>query len=291
MSRGLILVNPAGSDFNYNRCMKSRQKHVLITGCSSGMGRAAACYLVERGYRVYAGSRTPETLQDVASEDLCPLKLDITDPQSIILVLEKIERIDVLVNNAGYGLVATVEDVTEEERLAQFNVNVFGVMRMCKAVIPKMRKQQSGVIINISSFLGKIGLPLLTCYNASKYAVEGITDSLRYELKDFNIRVHSIMPGFFDTNFARDNLMTNQQTFAEDSPYAELVSTLAPTIVEQINHGNDTLEVARLIKEIIECGDFPARCTAGDKAKKFIPMKKELSDEDFERRVRAYYDF
>jgi len=271
--------------------METKQRTVLVTGCSSGMGRAAAYYLAEHGYRVYAGSRTPETLSDHGLEDLYPVKLDVTDPESIASVLQEIEDIDVLVNNAGYGLVSTVEDVTEAEMMAQFNVNVFGVMRMCKAVIPKMRRQRSGVIINISSFLGKIGLPLLTFYNASKYAVEGITDSLRYELKDFNIRVHSVMPGFFDTNFARDNLMTNQQTFAEDSPYAGLVSTLAPTIVDQINRGNDTLEVAQLIEEIIESKDFPARCTAGDKAKKFIPMKKELSDEDFERRVRAYYDF
>jgi hypothetical protein len=98
------------------------------------------------------------------------------------------------------------------------------------------------------------------------------------------------MPGFFDTNFARDNLVTNATTFSETSPYASLVSTLAPTIVEQINHGNDTAEVAALIREIIEDREFPARCTAGEKAKKFIPMKRELSDEDFERRVRAYYD-
>jgi len=269
--------------------MEMQQKTVLITGCSSGMGRATASYLAENGYRVYAGSRTPETLHDVATEHLIPLKLDVTDPQSIATALEQIERVDVLVNNAGYGLVSTVEDVTEEEMFAQFDVNVFGVMRMCQAVIPKMRQQQSGVIINISSFLGKIGLPLLTFYNASKYAVEGITDSLRYELKDFNIRVHSIMPGFFDTNFARDNLVTNAMTFSENSPYAGLVSILAPTIVEQINHGNDTLEVAQLIEKIIEDENFPARCTAGEKAKKFIPMKRELSDEDFERRVRDYY--
>jgi len=152
-----------------------------------------------------------------------------------------------------------------------------------------MRSQKSGIIINISSFLGKIGLPLLTFYNASKYAVEGITDSLRYELKDFNIRVHSIMPGFFDTNFARDNLVINKKTFEEDSAYSTLVSTLAPQIIEQINNGNNAVEVAQLILEIIEKDDFVAHQTAGDKAKKFIPMKRELSDEDFERRVIAYY--
>jgi len=254
------------------------------------MGRATAYYLSRQGYVVYAGSRTPEKLNDITSEHLRALKLDITDPQSIQNAVAQIDKIDILVNNAGYGLVSTVEEVTEEEMLAQFNVNVFGVMRMCKAVIPKMRQQKSGVIINISSFLGKIGLPLLTFYNASKYAVEGITDSLRYELRDYHIRVHSIMPGFFDTNFARDNLVTNKTTFGADSPYAKMVSSLAPMLIEQINSGNSTEEVARLVLEIIENEESPARQTAGDKAKKFIPMKKELSDEDFERRVRAYYD-
>jgi len=152
-----------------------------------------------------------------------------------------------------------------------------------------MRRERSGVIINISSFLGKIGLPLLTMYNASKYAVEGITDSLRYELAEFNIRVHSVMPGFFDTQFARANLVTNAETFDERSPYARMVSNLVPKIVEQINRGNDAKEVAELVYKIVEDENFPARVTVGDKASKFIPMRKELSDEDFERRVREYY--
>ena len=270
--------------------MKNDSKVVLVTGASSGMGRAMVIALAKQGYIVYAGSRTPEKLFEIQNENIRPIALDITNSQSIEETIGFIERVDVLVNNAGYGLVSTVEEVSEKEMFDQFNVNVFGVLRVCKAVIPKMRRQNRGIIINISSFLGKIGLPLLTFYNASKYAVEGITDSLRYELKDFNIRVHSVMPGFFDTNFARDNLVTNKATFKEESPYASMVSNLAPVIVEQINHGNDTSEVAKLILKIIEDDSSPARQTAGDKAKKFIPMKRELSDEDFERRVRAYYD-
>ena len=269
--------------------MQTQQKVVLITGTSSGMGRATVVYLAAQGYLVYAGSRTPQKLFDIQSKNIRPILLDITDMQSIDKALLYLPKIDILINNAGYGLVSTVEDVSEEEMFAQFNVNVFGVMRMCKAVIPKMRRQEDGIIINISSFLGKIGLPLLTFYNASKYAVEGITDSLRYELRDFNIRVHSIMPGFFDTHFAKENLATNAKTFEEHSPYATLVASLAPTIVEQINHGNDAQEVAQMIFESITDKESPARQTVGDKAKKFIPMKKELSDEDFERRVRAYY--
>ncbi len=269
--------------------MAHKEKTVLVTGCSSGMGKATALHLASQGYRVYAASRTPHKLAQYASENLIPLELDIADPQSVLHALEPIDKIDILVNNAGYGLVSTVEEATEEEMYQQFNVNVFGLLRVSKAVIPKMRRQKRGVIINISSFLGKIGLPLLTFYNASKYAVEGITDSLRYELHDFNIRVHSVMPGFFDTDFAKKNLKTNEKTFSENSPYADLVATLAPVIVDQINHGNHTQEIAETICRIIEEDAFPARCTAGDKAKKFIPMKRELSDEDFERRVRSYY--
>jgi short-subunit dehydrogenase len=226
---------------------------------------------------------------EIESENIHLLALDITETQSINNAITNIKQIDILINNAGYGLVSTVENLEEKEMFDQFNVNVFGVLRVCKAVIPIMRKNQSGVIINISSFLGKIGLPLLTMYNSSKYAVEGITDSLRYELRDFNIRVHSVMPGFFDTQFARSNLVTNLETFDPNSPYAPMVANLAPNIVEQINQGDDAKEVAKMILEIIEDELFPARATVGEKASKFIPMRQELSDEDFERRVKEYY--
>jgi len=270
--------------------MKTNQKIILVTGSSSGMGRAVVNNLANKGFMVHAGTRTPEKLFDIQTKNIIPVKLDIRDTQSVKEAFRVIDKIDVLVNNAGYGLVSTVEELDEEEMLAQFDVNVFGVLRVCKEVIPLMRKQKSGIIINISSFLGKIGLPLLTMYNSSKYAVEGITDSLRYELSSFGIRVHSVMPGFFDTEFARSNLVTNLHTFSKDSPYAKTVSALAPMIVEQINSGNNANEVAEMIYEIIQNEKFPARATVGDKAKKFIPMRKELSDEDFERRVRESYN-
>ena len=266
-----------------------KKKVVLVTGSSSGIGRATVLLLASSGFIVYASSRTPEKVPK--GENIYPLELDITSSQSVNECISNIDKIDVLVNNAGYGLVSTVEELDEEEMFKQFNVNVFGILRVCKAVIPIMRRQRSGVIINISSFLGKIGLPLLTMYNSSKYAVEGITDSLRYELRDFNIRVHSIMPGFFDTQFARSNLVTNPKTLDKNSPYSTIVSNLVPNILEQINGGNSANEVASLILKIIEDSNFPARVTAGDKASKFIPMRRELSDEDFERRVREYYSF
>jgi NAD(P)-dependent dehydrogenase (short-subunit alcohol dehydrogenase family) len=253
------------------------------------MGRATARYLARNGYRVYAGSRTPEALDPFASDTLIPLKLDVTDPASVAAAIARIDTVDVLVNNAGYGLVSTVEELDEAQMRAQFEVNVFGVLRLTQAVLPIMRAQGRGVIVNISSFLGKVGLPLLTMYNATKYAVEGITDSLRQELHPFGIRVHAVMPGFFDTQFARKNLVTNPRTFDPDSAYASTVATLAPTLIDQINNGNDPENVARLIARIITDDTFPARVTAGDRAAKFIPMRRELSDEEFEQRVREYY--
>ncbi len=262
---------------------------VLITGSSSGMGKTTALFLAKQGFDVYAGTRYPEKLQDIKGRNLHPIKLDITSQAEIKKALVTIPKIDILINNAGYGLVSTIEDLDENQMFRQFNINVFGVLRVCKEVIPKMRVQKQGIIINISSFLGKIGLPLLTLYNSSKYAVEGITDSLRYELRDFNIRVHSIMPGFFDTNFARKNLIINKKTFDKKSPYFKIVSNLTPQILEQINSGNDAILVAKAILKIINHKDSPARVTVGEKASKFIPMRRELSDEDFERRVREYY--
>ena len=265
------------------------QKSILITGCSTGMGKESAVYLSKRGYKVYAGSRDEQKLSKFASKNLIPIHLDITDPSSIKEAIGKIEDLDILVNNAGYGLVSSVEEVSEEEMFEQFDINLFGALRMCRAVIPIMRKGGGGVIINISSFLGKIGLPLFTLYNASKYALEGVTDSLRYELEPFNIRVHSILPGFFDTDFAKSNLVVNEHIGDKNSPYAKISSSLLPKILEQINNGNDAAQIAVMIEEIIKDPNSPARKTAGDKASKFIPMRKELSDEDFERRVKNYY--
>jgi len=266
---------------------------VLITGASSGMGLETAKYLAKQNFKVYAATRNPQKLLHLQEKNIVPITLDVTSPKSVeecvAYILTQEKTIDILINNAGYGLVSSVEDCTEEEMLAQFNVNLFGVLRVCKSVIPVMREHQKGVIINISSFLGKIGLPLLTFYNASKYALEGVTDSLRYELREFNIRVHSILPGFFDTQFARDNLVVNAKVFQENFAYKYLVKDFVPMIVDQINNGNSAKEVAALVLEIIEDEYFVSRVTVGEKAKKFLPMRKELSDEDFERRVREYY--
>ncbi len=182
---------------------------VLITGATSGMGELTAATLANAGYKVYAGTRDKENLESQIS-NITNIYLDVTKTDSIKeavkTIIKEEGKIDILVNNAGYGLLATVEDGTDEEMFDQFDVNVFGLLKMIREVLPHMRKENFGVIINISSFLGKMGLPLLAHYNASKYAVEGIVDSLRFEVAPFGIRVHSIQSGLFGTNFVKKRI-------------------------------------------------------------------------------------
>lgn len=272
-------------------------KVVLITGASSGMGKTSSLFLAENGYKVYAGIRSnaDELLKEAAERNLAieTVTLDVQDTQSVkdavAQVVAKEGRIDVLVNNAGFGLLATVEDGTDEEMMQQFDVNVFGLLRATREVLPVMRKQNGGVIINVSSFLGKMGLPLLAHYNASKYAVEGITDSLRYESLPFNIRVHSVQSGLFGTNFVSKGLVANAQTTAENSPYAGIVSHMVPIVAKAINEGPSPMPIAQAIKSIIENEDSPIAIPVGVEAETFVPMEKELSNESFEQKVKETF--
>ncbi|MGF1644276.1 MAG: SDR family oxidoreductase [Thiotrichales bacterium] len=274
------------------------EKVVLITGAASGMGKLTAVHLARHGYRVYAGLRGAngdELLREAeeANASVNTVALDVQDAASVKRAVAEIMRregrLDVLVNNAGYGLLATVEDGTDDEMVRQFDVNVFGLMRATREVLPIMRAQRFGVIINISSFLGKMGLPLLAHYNASKYAVEGITDSLRFEVQPFNIRVHSIQSGLFGTNFVRKGLVANPATTSPDSPYAELVAHFVPIVAKAINEGPSPMPIAEAIKYVIENENAPIALPVGAEAETFIPMRKSLSDEDFEQKVKATF--
>jgi NADP-dependent 3-hydroxy acid dehydrogenase YdfG len=266
-------------------------KVVLITGASSGMGKLTAEYLSDNGYTVYAGTRDPNDINFDSS--LKSIYIDVTKTDSINHAVEMIinqeGKIDVLVNNAGYGLLATVEDGTDEEMFNQFDVNVFGLLKVTRAVLPHMRKAKDGVIINISSFLGKMGLPLLAHYNASKYAVEGIVDSLRFETLPYNVRVHSIQSGLFGTNFVKNGLVANAQTTAEDSPYKDLVSHFVPIVAKAINEGPNPQPIADAVKNIIEDENSDIFVPVGGEAETFVPLRKELSDEAFETKVKETF--
>ncbi len=264
---------------------------VLITGASSGMGKLTSEFLAQNGYIVYAGSRDTEPKQN--DGNLKHVYIDVTKTDTVKNAVDTIikneGKIDVLVNNAGYGLLSTVEDGTDEEMFDQFNVNVFGLLKVTREVLPYMREAKSGVIINISSFLGKMGLPLLAHYNASKYAVEGIVDSLRFETLPFNVRVHSIQSGLFGTNFVKEGLVANAKTTSEDSPYKELVAHFVPIVAQAINEGPNPQPIADAIKEIIENEDADIFVPVGGEAETFVPLRKELSDKSFEQKVKETF--
>ena len=266
-------------------------KVVLITGATSGMGAVTSKLLADNGYIVYAGSRDKSAAG--GEGNIKNIYIDVTKTDSIKKAVDTIiqneGKIDVLVNNAGYGLLATLEDGTDEEIFNQFDVNVFGLIKTTREVLPYMREAKSGTIINISSFLGKMGLPLLSHYNASKYAVEGIVDSLRFETLPFGIRVHSVQAGLFGTNFVKKGLVANAKTTNEDSPYKELVAHFVPIVAKAINEGPSPEPIADAIKMIIEDENAPIAVPVGVEATTFVPMRKELSDEEFELKIKETF--
>lgn len=274
-------------------------KVTLITGATSGMGKAMALLLAGKGYDVYAGARNTADGEALAAEakglgiPIKSVRLDVTDDGSVRAAVSRVAdesgRLDNLVNNAGFGFLGTVEEATDAEILHQFDVNVFGVGRMCRAVLPLMRAQRSGVIVNISAWLGRMGFPLLTYYNASKYAVEAITDSLRYEAGPFGIRIHSVMPGLFGTRFVSKGLVANPATVSAASPYAALAAKLIPVVAKKINEGPDPVAVAEAVLRVIEDAGAPIRTPVGVEAETFVPMVKQLTDEAFEAKVKEIF--
>lgn len=180
-------------------------KVILITGASSGIGYDAARTLAGQGHRVYAAARRVELMEPLRADGIVPLKMDVTDSASLEAgvrqVLEAEGRIDVLVNNAGYGSLGAIENVSIEEARRQLEVNVFGLAGLCRLVLPTMREQGSGRIINVSSIAGKVVLPFCGWYHVSKFSVEALSDSLRMELKNYGIDVVLIEPGGIKTDW------------------------------------------------------------------------------------------
>jgi NAD(P)-dependent dehydrogenase (short-subunit alcohol dehydrogenase family) len=180
-------------------------KAVLITGCSSGIGRATAEHLAERGWTVYATARRPETLADLESQGCRTLALDVTDEDSMRAAVETVTKehgaIGVLVNNAGYSQSGAVESVPMDQVRAQFETNLFGLLRMCQLVLPGMRAQGWGKVVNISSMGGRLTFPGGGMYHATKYAVEALSDALRFEVRGFGVDVIVVEPGLIVTRF------------------------------------------------------------------------------------------
>jgi short-subunit dehydrogenase len=271
------------------------KKVIVITGISSGMGKATALLLAQNGYAVYGGARRVEKLQKLEKQEIKTAKLDVTDDKSVTefinFVMEKEGKIDVLVNNAGYGEYGAVEDVTLENAKKQIEVNLFGVARMTKAVLPTMRAQKSGKIINITSIGGKMATPMGGWYHASKFAVEGLSDSLRNEVRQFGIDVVVIEPGGIQTEWS-DIAMKNLSDTSEKSAYANLAKRAAKFssgLDETQSKIPEPIVIAQLIKIIIEKRNPKARYAKGFMAKPILFFKWLLSDSLFDKVIMSQF--
>ena len=221
---------------------------ILITGASSGIGKSMAEYLTERGYRVFGASRSrPEK----ANFEWVPM--DVTSEESVQegvqKLLELTGRIDVVINNAGLGIVGPLEETTDELIYKVFNTNVMGVLRVCRCLIPVFRKQNSGLIINISSIAAEMGLPFRGIYSASKSSLEILTESLSMELKQFNIKVCSVLPGDVATSINQNRLVVNLK---ENSVYTRNFEKVHKQINEEVSQAAKPIIIARAVARIIE---------------------------------------
>ncbi len=241
-------------------------KVVLITGCSTGIGRDLAIRLSQSGYCVVATARKAETLEDLPAA--LKLSLDVTRPdsvnQAVTQTIETFGRVDVLVNNAGYALRGALEEILVEQVQGMFDVNVFGVLRMIRAVAPQMRKQQAGHIINISSIAGKLSTPANGTYSATKFALEALSDALRIELAPFGIHVVVVEPGAIKTRFD-DTAQTHAQEILSNStsPYGPLYRLSDQFAASMRTHESGPEIVSEIIQQAIETPKPKARYHAG----------------------------
>lgn len=271
------------------------KKVALITGASAGMGKETARFLAQKGYTVYAAARRVEKMKDLEQMGIHPLKMDVTDDatmvQSIDAIINSEGRIDVLINSAGFGSHGAIEDVPLEDARYQLEVNLFGAARLIQLVLPYMRKNRSGKIVNISSIGGKFAGPYGGWYHASKYALEGLSDSLRMEVKEFGINVILIEPGAIRTEWgaiAFDNLQKTSGT--ENSAYR----------VGAMAFRNSTRKIAEakaskpqvivdLIYKAIEAKNPKARYAGGYMAAPALFMRKILSDKWLDRVILSQF--
>jgi NAD(P)-dependent dehydrogenase (short-subunit alcohol dehydrogenase family) len=264
----------------------------LITGSSSGIGLATSLYLARRGYTVWATMRNLEKaseLRKIIESERLPIELaqlDVCDDSSvketIMQILQKSGRIDVLVNNAGYGLRGAIEEVSLDEWKRQFETNFFGVIRVTQAVLPQMRAQRSGAIVNISSVLGRMAIPFSGPYTASKFALEGLTETLRYELAPWNIKVVLIEPGFIATNF-QQNAQLAQASQSQDSPYALFKQASGRRVQRNIYRAAPPERVAETIYRAITHPRPKLRYAVGRDARLVLPLRRFLPEGLFER--------
>lgn len=264
------------------------QTTVLITGVSSGFGKTTASYLAERGYCVYGTSRKKEE----ADCGFKMLVMDVTDKKSIREAVDTImkeqERIDILINNAGMGIAGAAELATEEDVELQLKTNLTGVINVCSEVLPYMRAQRNGKIINISSIAGSIGLPYQSIYSASKFGLEGYSEGLALEVKPFNINVIIVEPGDFNTGFTANRIVSSRTLQNDD--YKDSFQTVLGSYEKDETSGPSPLILAKKIDRIISDKNPKIRYTVGNRIQRLsVTAKKIFPSRMFQKIFRMYY--
>jgi NAD(P)-dependent dehydrogenase (short-subunit alcohol dehydrogenase family) len=268
--------------------MIDNEKVALVTGSSRGIGFVTSTTLARNGFLTYASMRNLDKEKEirlVVDKEKIPLKtiqLDVTDSNSvdnaIKSIMEQSGRIDVLVNNAGYGLVGAFEELGMEEIKQQYETNLFGVMRVTQAVLPIMRKQKSGIIVNMSSGAGRFGYPNGSAYVSTKFALEGLTESVAYEVEPFGIKIVLVEPGFVRTNFSNVVAKKSQST---NSQYSKMTEKMAASIEQMKLKSSPPELVANVVLEVVTSKNPNLRYLAGKDVEKWMEQKKNMSDEQF----------
>lgn len=269
--------------------MADQKKVALVTGASSGMGRDFAIALAKEGFIVYGAARRLEKMDDLKSFGVRPLKMDITKTEDVEVVVSSIKErhgnIDILINNAGFGLYGSVEEVSIEDARYQFEVNLFGLARLTQLVIPVMRENKFGKIINISSMGGKIYTPLGAWYHATKHAIEGWSDCLRIELAKFGIDVVVIEPGGIETEFG-DVLSEKLDKISGNGPYAYIVDGFKK-MEEQGMELSKPSVITNLILKAVRAKKPKTRYVAGKLAKPLLFIRKWFGDRVYDKMVMS----
>ncbi|MBT8273789.1 MAG: SDR family oxidoreductase [Bacteroidia bacterium] len=263
-------------------------KVVLVTGGSTGIGKAICEFLSAKGCSVYGTSRNPDNYPDLPFP---LLPLDVTENDSIsnciALLLQKESRIDVLVNNAGSGITGPLEETPEVEMKRNFETNFFGPINLIKSVLPQMRLQNSGLIINVTSIAGYMGLPYRGIYSASKGALNYITEAFRLEIKDFNIKMCNLAPGDFATNIAAGRY---HAPIKEDSPYAATYKAVLKDIDTHVDSGSDPVLVAKAVHRLIGIENPKVHYKVGTFMQKFsVLLKAILPSKTYEKLLERHH--
>jgi len=271
--------------------MSDLQKVAIVTGCSSGIGLQTSIKLAENNYVVYAGLRSLSSshnldhlIQDKNLTNIHVIELDISKDDSVnnavSNIIQENGQIDVLVNNAGYGVMGHIEDLSVQEFTEQFQTGFFGPLRMIKAVLPQMKKQNSGRIVNISAIVGRIGVQFASPLSCSKFALEGLSESMRYELRGTGIITTVIEPAIVKTRFNQNMKYPEKFTSEENKQLIEKIKTQAEKMVDRA--GISASEVAQKILDVLGEDNPKVRYAVGDMAHALLDDKKLKTDEEFE---------